>query len=454
MSLTRRAIFCTAVLAITGSAASPALAQSRKPIEQIGLRTPCGELFRQELEHAKTIKLRHPYVATEWWFHFLREYGSRVEEGVEIPPSEGPYEDKRPISFYLMPQEFADQLAWAGAGLSIQSLRYLGEQKRIEAVATLAYQAAATISFEASVAEFRQVLLLFKALRLRMLFSCHVRHVKGVMEEGVGWLELEVVGPKAIEVRDLLTPLFSRDRDIQVAPFNPRSVLKRPKLESTVDAHGAGGKEDELLETLEKESEAAGAAKDPAYGVGVPKTPVRMMLEMDACKHLPYSEGLQPFRRGWILKDAFPRLSSTYDKYEYARPLPEVIAICEHPGVPSSMTLTLREPIPPGLYNLSLMTTPYRCRKLNNILRVRLGDDEVETAWLLGRPPWRTVPGLRTTIPAKALTITAVQAGSGSRHEAPPYYRWWVAVGRVYLTNVLDEPPGGPRPEPGPEETQ
>jgi len=424
----------------------PLRAEERK-LEQIGLRLETDKLFQKRLENPDRVELRHPYIATEWWWHFLRKYGKRMEENVELPPSEGPYEDKRPVLFYLTPLEFGDHLAWSGAGLTIRSMRYLREEKRVETVLSLAYRAAVTVSFPASVEEFRTVLLLHKALRLRILFSCRSESVKGFSVEGDDWLELKATGPMELEARDMLKPLFTREKDLQVRPFSPRSLIDAPKLGTPDAGQGDESEKDAVDDEIARETQDAEARRDPAFGVGVPEKPVRMLLGMEACKHLSYSEGMQPFRRGWILKDAFPKLSPTYDKYEYARPLPNVIALCEHTGTPSSMTLTLKEPLPPGLYKVSLMTTPYRCRKLNNIVHLKLGDDEVETAWLLGQPPWVAAPGLRTTVPTRKLTITAIQAGSGSRHEAPPYPRWWIAIGRVYITNVLDDPPGGVKPK-------
>ena len=117
--------------------------------------------------------------------------------------------------------------------------------------------------------------------------------------------------------------------------------------------------------------------------------------------------------------------------------------------LPATVTKTLDEPLPPGLYKVAMRTTYYRSRFVDSILRIKLGDAEVETCYWYpgltfggGPSDWILVPALRTSVPAGKLTITALQVGGGDRSQAPPYYRRWIAFDRFFITNVMHDQNG------------
>ncbi len=382
-------------------------ARLRAAVEEIGLRGNYQENLKKTLENPALVDLRHPGLAYYWGEQFLVDFlGGAARKG---KPASGAFPDQRPVRFHFLPKEMSEQLAVKNiGGLTLLSIRYRPESGRVEFPLLITAETPLLLSFPASAGEYRELLTLYKEQRLRLRLTGRIKEVRGVLVEKVPRAELEFITP-GVEVLDLLTPKFARSNGVSAVPMPADYQVVEPEA------------------------------------VAGPKSPVRMRFAPDAFD-LPYSEGMQPFRRGWILKDAFPR-----HRYETAEIPHGVIAVCEHPGLPASMTLRFEKPLPPGTYKISIETPYYRNRDFDNILRFRLGEEEVETAYRFGgRLPWALVPALRITRPARELTVTAVQAGGGGLSEAPPYYRYWIAIAQLFITNDLNELDGKtqtPNPE-------
>ncbi|OPZ93442.1 MAG: hypothetical protein BWY73_00322 [candidate division TA06 bacterium ADurb.Bin417] len=403
---TRKRIACglaAFLISLTLGAAVPV--RLRAAAEEIGLRGDYQANLKKTLENPELVDLRHPGLAYYWGEQFLVEYlGGVTRKG---KPASGAFADQRPVRFLFMPREISEQLGVKQiGGLTLLSIRYRPETGRVEFPLLITAETPLLLSFPASAGEYRELLTLYREQRLRIRLTSRIKEIRGVLVDKVPRAELEFVSP-GVEVLDLLTPKFTRSAGVSVVPRPADYQVTEPEA------------------------------------VAKPKTPVQLRFSPDAFD-LDYSEGMQPFRRGWILKDAFPR-----HRYETADIPYGVIAVCEHPGVPASMTLKFEKPLPAGTYKIAFETPFYRNRDFDNILRFRLGEEEVETAYRFGgRLPWVVAPALRINKPARELTVTAVQAGGGGLSEAPPYYRYWIAISQLFITNDLNDIDGKPTPQP------
>ena len=404
-------------------------------VEMLGVRGDHASAFERVLANKELLEIRHPALARLWGDKFLFPYG--LDNGAKlnarkIPVSAGPYSDGRPVTFLLLPKPLADQAGYKRSirGVSIESLSHDPEAKRLTAQVLLCAEgptrASGMLSFSCGRESYQRILFLYRALRLRIRMSLRVRAVEGNPDVNGIFLVLAVSEPKAT-VLDLSAPIVAQAQEVRFVSDRQTDPLQVPGG-ARIDLGAGGGLEVETTETIP--GTAVESRESPVEAK--PGKVIRFVFGAHQLDGLPFSEGLQPWRRGWFLKDGWPGHPAT------------VIAVCSHMKLPASTGTAFPKPLPPGLYKVALRTTYFRSRFFDSILRVRMADAEAETCYWFrgfsdsaGPSDWVLVPALRTTRPADRITITALQIGGGDRSQAPPYFRRWVAFDRFFITNVM-----------------
>jgi len=407
-------------------------------VEMLGVRGDYESAFKQILRDEAAIHIGHPGIARLWGREFLFQYG--FDDGAtinseKIPISRGPYTDQRPVVFTLLPKALADQASYKRStrGVSIESISYNTKEKRLGARVVLCAvgvtRTSGTLSFPCSLEEYRRLTALDRELRIRMRLTMRIHAVEGLSDISGVVLAITVSELK-VHVFDLLEPIFDRAADV-------RFVLDR----KTGLSDTPGGK-DLDLDLGGDPGESTKDSDEPAEAIDTeergPASPiVRLTFGPHELEGLPYSEGLQPWRRGWFLKEGWPGNKAP------------VIAVCSHVKLPARVTKRFAKPLPPGTYKFSMRTMYYRSRFFDSIVRIRLGNGEVETCYWYpnysdsaGPRNWVLSPALRITAPAGKITIAAIQIGGGDRSQAPPYFRRWIAFDRFFITNVMADTNG------------
>jgi len=404
-------------------------------VEMLGVRGDYASAFEKVLEDKEALEIRHPAMARLWGEKFLFQYG--FDDGAKlnskkIAVSAGPYSDDRPVTLVLLPKPLADQAGYKRSirGVSVESLTHDPKAKRLTMRVLLCAEgltrASGTLSFACDQETYRRFMFLYRALRLRIRLSMRVRAVEGNPDINGIFLVLAVSEPK-VAVLEMFRPIVAQAQEVSFVPDRQTDPLEMPGG-ARIDLGAGGG-----LEVKTTESAPGSAVQSRgSFGQAKAEKVVRLTFGAGKLDGLPFSEGLQPWRRGWFLKDGWPGHPAA------------VIAVCSHMKLPASTGMAFPKPLPAGLYKVALRTTYYRSRFFDNILRVKMADAEAETCYWFrgfsdnaGPSDWVLVPALRTTGPADRITITALQIGGGDRSQAPPYFRRWVAFDRFFITNVM-----------------
>lgn len=407
-------------------------------VEILGVRGDYESAFEQILKDEAAIEIRHPGIARLWGRKFLFQYG--FDDGAtinseKIPISQGPYTDQRAVVFALLPKALADQASYKRStrGVSIESISYNTKEKRFGARVVLCAvgvtRTSGALSFPCDLEEYRRIVALNRELRVRMRLTMRIHAVEGISDISGVVLALSVSELK-VQVFDMLEPILERAEDVRFVSDRKTGLSDTP-----------GGKDLNLDlggDSRERTTDSASPAAATATGEGnTVEQAMRLTFGPDELEGLSYSEGLQPWRRGWFLKEGWPGHKAP------------VIAVCSHVTLPATATKGLTKPLPPGTYKVSMRTMYYRSRFFDSIVRIRLGDDEVETCYWYpnysdnaGPRDWVLSPALRIAAPADRITITAIQIGGGDRSQAPPYFRRWIAFDRFFITNVMADTNG------------
>lgn len=374
-----------------------------------------------ELKSAKDIvEINHPAIARLWGTEFLDQFAISPDTGKPLPKS-GKYTDARKLKFLLTPFPLAAQMGYKEeGGAQIREVRHNGKQVELDVVLYVneGIVAPVTVITETTEKDFKIIHNLFEALRLRVVLEGKLEKVEG--ENTPDGLRLHC------KINDARASFFDLDK-----PVTPELVAYCRKKEArsgherAMSISGVSDKEDNVLAGLEEDGQK-GTKDKTVSGINI-LTDVRNAIG------LPYAEGLQPFRKGWYLRDSFPQ-----HNYDFTESQTGVIACCEHTSVPATMTIRLESELPPGVYKVFLSRIYFRSRMFDTILQIQLGDDSVETAYFFGGTGnWLCAPALQTTVPASDLNIRIVQIGIGGRAEAPPYFRRMFATEQIFISSNI-----------------
>ncbi len=394
-------------LALLVSATVLVISHAAEPFP-LGVRGLYADAYTT-VRKAPTWSLNHPAVALLWGDEYLAPFGRNAETGRPAPRS-GRYAGAAPVAWLLTPEPLAAQLGYKeDGGLRIDSITFDAARNQIRLAFTL-YQsgdlrAAVDVAASATRDEAETLQRLQDALRLRLRLKGRITTVTG--ENAAKGINLHcAIDDATISASDLGVEVLSTRTATCTRPVAPSA---HESAKALADAP----------------PDALSLEEDGAHALWA----TTIELPVHAATDIPYAEGMQPFRRGWYLRDAFP-------PHKYDQPSTTgIIAVCEHTGLPATLTIPLSKPLPPGSYRVALSKIYLRARMFDTILHIQLGDETVETAYYFGGGgPWILAPAIRTGVVANEVRITAIQIGIGGRAEAPPYFRRFFATEMIRIT--------------------